>query len=211
MGYCSQVMRTLRAAAAAARERGPRAACDVLLTRVFSRSRTYLYQRAAGGPVASAPQDLRIVRLDPEQRAACLSDLVRAGAGPELGLLRADTIGYLAYWHGAPVGSGWRYPHSRLLRRLRQPQSAAYLGGFYVLPEARGRGIYPALLRTMCCDAGAPSVLCFAQTSLDNLSSQRGLTKAGFERLGELRVLVLAGLIVACRLRGAADPIPPER
>jgi len=57
----------------------------------------------------------------------------------------------------------------------------------FTLPEFRGRGAYPAALRHALSpdtSRAAPGEAVFIECSITNLSSVRGITKAGFGRVG---------------------------
>ena len=51
-------------------------------------------------------------------------------------------------------------------------------------------------MRRDWCAAGARAVV---ETDRDNEASQRGLEKAGFRCIGEVRTTVLCGVLLACR------------
>lgn len=76
----------------------------------------------------------------------------------------------------------------------------AYLGGFEVLPQYRGRGIYTAMLETICRDISGKIAMAYAEAAIDNLASREGLEKAGFRAVGMVRTVVFAGFLVKARL-----------
>ena len=84
---------------------------------------------------------------------------------------------YLAYLDGGPVGFG---------RAVFAPWAALLLGGA-TLPEARGRGVYTALVHARWDEAvarGVPRIVVSAGPM-----SAPILQKLGFERLGSVRLL----------------------
>ena len=84
---------------------------------------------------------------------------------------------YLAYLDGEPVGFG---------RAVFAPWAALLLGGA-TLPEARGRGVYTALVHARwreTVERGVPRVVVSA-----GAMSAPILEKLGFRRLGHVRLL----------------------
>lgn len=199
-GYGARAASVLRRAARDLRAGNARGAARDLARRVCSWSRSLLYVREAGAIEVDAPSALRIECIRAAEFGPRRQDLERAGALPDAELFDRGAACYLAWWQGQPAGCGWRYARSRLLERLGLAPGAVYAGNFHVREEARGRGIYPALLRQMCRDEAGAGVRMYVQTSRSNHASRRGLEKAGFRCIGELRVLVLAGCIVHCRI-----------
>jgi hypothetical protein len=102
--------------------------------------------------------------------------------------------------HAVPVGVGWRFRDSYLLRRLALPRAAVYLGGFHVAEAARGQGVYQAMLRRMARDVHADGGISYAEAAPENAASRSGLTHAGFVPVVRLDVRVLLGVMVRCRV-----------
>ncbi len=199
-GYRGRLRRAGRTILRLAREGKVLDAARMLFAGICSASTSLLFERRAGSGAAPDSRQLVVRRVAGDQASEFMKDLCRAGAGPDLDYFESGAVAYLAYEAGAAAGVGWRMASSPLLRRIGEPANSVYVGGFHVVPEARGRGIYPALLNAICRDLPSPDALVFAQTSLSNLASQRGLVKAGFCCRGKLRVLVVMGVIVWCSI-----------
>lgn len=58
------------------------------------------------------------------------------------------------------------------------------IGPCYTYPEFRGRGIYPKVLRNICRKMGQGDGTFYMIVDEKNLSSIKGIEKAGFERCG---------------------------
>jgi len=126
--------------------------------------------------VAAAMTD-DVFETPPERRAEWESilteryDAERRGAGPRL---------YIAFSNGIAVGAAASV--------VEQGLPAAIMVGGAVVPEARGRGAYRALVRARWDDAvnaGMPALTVQAR-----VTSRPILESVGFERAGEIEVLV---------------------
>ncbi len=162
---------------------------------------TILYIRATDKPsTIEPPADIRITPValdDPD----ALTKLLATGTGWSVrNFGRKGATAYLATFQGMPVAAGWLFEKSPLLTRLRMDHDVVYLGEFEVLPQFRGRGIYPAMLEAMCSDIRGRCARAYAETEPGNLASRRGLEKAGFCVAGRLRTVIVAGMLVRCRL-----------
>lgn len=167
-------------------------------SRLWVSARTVLYrcEQPVVGPI---PEGVAIERMDhatSDQREV----LVLAGAGDDLRNFDAGALCYLARLRGCPVGLGWSFKDSPLLRRLRL-KTGIYTGGFHVIEPARGHGIYQALLRRIAADVSATGCVLYAEASPDNVASRRGLARAGFVEVGYLETQIVAGIIVWCKVR----------
>ena len=204
-GFGRRVARAAREAVEAMRHEGVRRTLAGLARRGFRRSTSVVYVMPGTPPGAVEPAALTIACVTADDRERCAADLRASGAADDLHLFARGAVCYIAYWDGVPVGAGWLFRVSYLLRKAGLGSRACYLGGFQVREAYRGRGIYPALLRAMCRDAAREGLVPYIDTTPDNAASRRGIVKAGFERCGTLRVVVVAGAIVHCRLHRAAD------
>lgn len=94
----------------------------------------------------------------------------------------------IASW-GLLVPNVTRWPVTEVDGLIVTEKPISVLISFYTLEPYRGRGLYPALLRTMCqfaCVSGcAPDLLIWCHRS--NHASVRGIQKAGFDELGGVR------------------------
>jgi len=92
---------------------------------------------------------------------------------------------------GAIAHISWLIPRSedrRILPRvLKLRDGEAEITACLTLPEFRGRGIYPYAIRAIAREAGELGIRrLYMKTKTDNLASQRGIEKAGFERYGQV-------------------------
>jgi hypothetical protein len=97
---------------------------------------------------------------------------------------------YIARFSGAAVAHGWSATRQasvgELGVRLRLPPDARYLWDFATAPAWRGRGFYPLLLQTIMARETEPTQFWIGHEQ-DNRASQRGILKAGFRAVGQLR------------------------
>ena len=182
------------------RSGGIGAACRSLHGRIFRRSVTLLYSCRVPSVGLPDTPGLTIERVTGKEADTLHDDLCQAGAGDDLRLFARGAICYLARWAGQPVGAGWLFKESYLLRRAGCEPAARYLGAFQVVASHRGKGIYSALLRTMAADVMAAGGVPYVNTTEDNIASRRGIEKAGFTCEGELHALIVLGLIIRCKL-----------
>ncbi|MBN2008150.1 GNAT family N-acetyltransferase [candidate division KSB1 bacterium] len=119
-----------------------------------------------------------IQHLDPKQYDLTGFEDVDLKYGHECYLARLESVvGYVWVSHDSI------YDDRIFDINLREDQ--AYMYKAFTHPEFRGRGIYPTLLNDVCeklADQGIRTA--YIATSIENVSSIRGIRKAGFERLG---------------------------
>ncbi len=185
-----------------ARAQGVAAVWRWLCRSLWHRSSTRLYAGGPGQGECLPPDGILIRRFTDANRDQAMSDIGAAGAGEDVRFLSQGAVCYLAYDRKVPVAVGWSFSSSRLLKRARL-DDGLYLCGFHVVKAARGRGLYPLLLRTMVAEAGGR--ICYADVDPRNNASIRGLEKAEFRELGTLHVCSLAGIILRCKLVPAME------
>ena len=103
---------------------------------------------------------------------------------------------------GRIVHYGFLYHKNRTACLLGLPESAALIGNSYTTPSYRGNGCQgrSVLLRAeLARDSGFSSI--YAETALDNASSQRGLAKAGMRHLGKVELVIVFRFLVIRRHR----------
>ena len=142
--------------------------------------------------------------LAPAGTGACavLTDAEAGLADVLAGLRGVATEDYTARWRqghalvcardtaGRPLAWGWLIAPAAAAAavlfewgmRLVVPPGGAFLWDFFTLPAARGRRLYPALLRAAArhCQArglAAPAIYC----NVGNTASRRGMLAAGYE------------------------------
>ena len=200
MVYGKRLAIALREIVLITRKDGPGAAYNWAKRRAFNVTESLLVVRSGPFPAPTVPGDVRIVAITPADAEAKQQDAVTGGAGPEVLNFQRGAVCYVAYVGDEPAGVGWRFPDSRLLRRLGFDDRAVYVGGFFVRPRYRGRNLYPLLLEHIGSDSLRSDQLAFAEVSERNVASIRGLRKVGFRLAGKLRLISVAGVIVSCRL-----------
>lgn len=62
------------------------------------------------------------------------------------------------------------------------------IGPCYTYPEFRGKGIYPKVLTKICQKRGGDSISFYMIVDENNLSSIKGIEKAGFVRCGSVYI-----------------------
>ncbi len=141
-----------------------------------------------GDPLPALPPfpDLAIAPIADARLASELIDL----PAPEIhDRMRLGHQPWLARVSAEPVAWGWSATRQFAIGELgitrSLPPHTRYLWDFVTRPEQRGRGIYPRLLLAM--SLGEPGVERFwVGHDLDNVSSERGIARAGFGEVGVL-------------------------
>lgn len=84
------------------------------------------------------------------------------------------------------------YPYNKL--PLFQGDKSHYIFFCHTFSEYRGNNIYPYVLTQIYEDVRKNSGLAFISTGVNNISSQRGIEKAGFRRLCTLKYISIANM-----------------
>jgi GNAT superfamily N-acetyltransferase len=94
---------------------------------------------------------------------------------------------------------------TRAKRVLRLPTTVPLIANCYTRPEARGRRLYPGLLRFAAADlARRGHERIFINCTSDNTASIRGIEAAGFARIAEIRSgLFLSRIVFLQRVKAA--------
>jgi GNAT superfamily N-acetyltransferase len=91
---------------------------------------------------------------------------------------------YLARLDGVPAAFGWVATQSarigEISASLTLPPRHRYLWNFLTLPDFRGRGIYPRLLRAILLAESSESDWSWIMYAPENRASGAGIAKAGF-------------------------------
>lgn len=97
---------------------------------------------------------------------------------------------YVARMHGQPVAYGWlatrKVSIGELDIHVELPQNDRYLWDFATLPEWQGRGLYPRLLQSILEQEIHSAKRFWIIHAPENLPSGAGMSKAGFEFVGQL-------------------------
>lgn len=97
---------------------------------------------------------------------------------------------YVARMYGQPVGYGWlatsKVSIGELNINVELPSDDRYLWDFATLPEWQGRGLYPRLLQSILEQEIQNAKRLWIIHAPENLPSGVGMSKAGFEFVGQL-------------------------
>ena len=106
----------------------------------------------------------------------------RLGFNAAYGLYMGDTPVHVAWMVDA------RLDRLNRVRNVRLRRSEVEITHCLTDEAHRGRGLYPLAIRALCALAGSNGAeRVYMITSIDNLSSQRGIEKAGLKRWGDIR------------------------
>jgi hypothetical protein len=232
--YCHKACSALGSVYTSCLEKGVWVGLGELRGKLWHRSCSILYMKKGGGEIV-IPESIRIVTVTTAERQAFQPDILAAGAGSDVRFFDSGATCYLAYQDIRPVGLGWMFRDSYLLKKVigyrlsvignttnnqqrmtdnrpegvpnnqqpttkNSPPKGAYLAGFHVVEAARGQGLYPLLLNVMSCDAAVQGMASYVDVAPGNQASLRGIEKAGFGRVGELRTVAVAGMIIRCEI-----------
>ena len=62
------------------------------------------------------------------------------------------------------------------------------IGPCFTYPQYRGKGIYPAVLQSICNDLGNDNTIFYMIVDEDNTASIKGIEKAGFKKFGIVKI-----------------------
>ena len=97
---------------------------------------------------------------------------------------------YVARMYGQPVGYGWlatsKVSIGELDINVELPPDDRYLWDFATLPDWQGRGLYPRLLQSILEQEIQNAKRFWIIHAPENLPSGAGMSKAGFEFVGQL-------------------------
>lgn len=109
---------------------------------------------------------------------------------------------FVAVGHDGLQSIIWAYDHRFPNRFLKLREGDAMLNYGLTLPRYRGKNLYPMVLQEasrVLFSEGFKRV--FILVDVKNQTSIRGITKAGFRRVGRLRLLKAMGCRISTRLR----------
>lgn len=94
---------------------------------------------------------------------------------------------YLGFWNGAVAHISWVFEAQDRTPQIALRPGEVELNGAYTLGEFRGRGLLPAVERGIIRDLKARGYhTVYTHVAVDNVSSLRGVAKAGFLPVGIL-------------------------
>lgn len=115
--------------------------------------------------------------------------------------LRQGNRGYFAYRDGVVVHRSWCVVGPATVATwldyapLKLPAAAAYIHYCATAPGCRGLGVYPEVLSYIVSSLALEGIKdVYIATDVENVASQRGIVKAGFELVSKTRVTVKAGM-----------------
>jgi len=151
---------------------------------------------------AEAGQEEHIVieassMLERQAQVSSIEGFNRDNAAYLRDVSQGRAIGLLVYSSGEPVHYGFVLLKNRTACLLGLPRKAALLANSYTVPQYRGNGCQGRSVATRAIAAMAAGYsTVYAETCPDNLSSQRGLARAGMKHLGRCRMLRLMRFFV---------------
>lgn len=151
--------------------------------------------RSAEIPGGDAITVSTLDRASYAQQSALRSDLLTlnpANADYLLDVESGRAIAVLIHSDNRLVHHGFLFIHNRTHRILGLPRDTALIGHAFTVPEFRGRGLQALSIqaRARAARLAGFDFVC-AETDLDNIRSQRGMSKAGMEKLGEVEIVRL--------------------
>ncbi len=126
-----------------------------------------------------------------------LIDLNRENSNYIDDIRRDLMVGVIVEFCGKLVHYGFLYKHNRTSCLLGLPHGCALIGNSFTVPAYRGRGCQgrSVLARGLAArEAGFSAI--FAETSIENVNSGKGLVKAGMQHLGRMDLIVIARVFV---------------
>jgi GNAT superfamily N-acetyltransferase len=119
-----------------------------------------------------------------------LSGIDRISQSEGLARLNDGHLPYVARIDGQPVGYGWIATRKASIGELdltfELPADDRYLWDFATLPDWQGRGLYPRLLQSILERESKNAKRFWIIHAPENLPSGAGMSKAGFEFVGQL-------------------------
>ena len=115
--------------------------------------------------------------------------------------LANDNTAYVALYKHKPAAFGWSAGGKALIGELNHemilPIGHKYLWNFRTVEEFRGMGIYPQLLQYIIRKESRGTACFWILHSPENLSSEKGIIKAGFQRISKVSIKDLDRVIVS--------------
>jgi ribosomal protein S18 acetylase RimI-like enzyme len=162
--------------------------------------------RDAGGD-APERDDVSFRRATPSDGIAYERDIGTDADSTFRARLTPTTRCYLVEGEGKLLHASWvtksRAWTAEISGSISPPPGDAYVYESFTRADARGRGIYPFALSSMCADLGAEGARrVWVGVESDNVPSIRAISKAGFteafelhfsRRLGRVRVKAVSG------------------
>lgn len=167
----------------------------ILSRKLFTYENITILRYCSGGGLPKSP--VKIVRVDESN----LEDVLNFNSAKYLDVFRsfleAGDVGYYGYIDGGCIHRSWVikgknivYPHWALPMMLTEKQ--VFIHFCETSEQARGKGVYPAVLTRIARDFGSENEVLISINS-SNYPSIRGASKANFYPQEELLILFLFG------------------
>lgn len=119
--------------------------------------------------------------------------------------LKMGDVGYYAYLNMNCIHRSWIKFNSQIVEthwayKFKLKCNQAFIHYCETASEARGMGIYPFVLRKIISDFNEKYDI-FISVDGNNLSSQKGIEKAGFEVVERVKIKVIFGFKYVTRIR----------
>jgi ribosomal protein S18 acetylase RimI-like enzyme len=167
----------------------------------------------AGFRIQSRPESAQLIaKGEVADLAAC-----RSGEPPIPWECKCDVFDgvtdFFVHRDGGRIGHiSWLYYKDHPNRLLRLSEGECEIKFCLTFPTFRGRGLYPAALSAIQAYLTQQGYQrCFICVKEDNIPSIRGIEKAGFHRLGSLRMLKAFGLQISRPRRTSDFQVPASR
>ena len=175
-----------------------------VLAAVF-RSRAYLlYSRNCAGATMPDPlpgETFRVLTADNLAEMQTVVDgllsLSADNAEYIADIRRRHVIGFIIEFDDTVAHYGYVFLRNKTACILGLDDKTALVGNAFTVPTYRGKSAQPRSVKaraSLARDAGYERIL--AETSPDNLASQRGMTKGGMQLLGRMDLLVAISVLV---------------
>ena len=93
---------------------------------------------------------------------------------------------------------------SRQVRVLGEPRNTPVIGSCFTFPEARGRGLYQRALASLAARLQAEGHgRLLIETHPENRASRRGIERAGFQPLREMKIRIVFRVLALATIKDA--------
>lgn len=121
---------------------------------------------------------------------------------------RGLIVGFIIEADRRIVHYGYLFLRNRMACILGMRGATAVIGNAFTVPDYRGKSAQSRSVMARSCLAGqAGFETIAAETSPDNHASQRGMSKAGMQRIGRMDVVVVLSILVLRWRRPAGFPM----
>lgn len=158
-----------------------------------------LYYFKPTGPLPVLPRNYYL-KIDESNDIKFLSTLNKLPITEVRRRLANDNNAYVAFYKNRPAAFGWSASGKAFIGEINHeivlPIAHKYLWNFRTIENFRGLGIYPQLLQHMIRSESHTTECFWILHSPENLASQKGILKVGFQFVSEVSVKNLDQVIV---------------